>query len=456
MSDGIPEPQSNPQDLPQSIPPDRPESRHKPDTSSPQDLPQPIPPDRPESRHKPHHRRPTNPPFPVTVPSHGPDSHDEPQRGGIRLGWAIWVLLFLLLLLIVPSFVEQIQFAATRGKERAEAEVARQLLDEGRGPTIAQYRYVVKAVQSSVVGVKASRSLDGQDDDEMSSFLFGPRRELREQDQGSGVIVDAEGYIITNYHVVDRASEVNVELSDGSKHPAQVVGIDPATDLAVLKIGAANLTAAPWGKSSDLEVGDPVLAIGNPFGLARTVTAGILSATGRHRRRGARQLPGLPADRRRRESRQQRRSLGEHEGPDRRHQHGDRRSDLPGHQFRHSQRHGAPGLRPVDQVGQGRPRLAGGIDAGAFARGVGEARRQRRSGIRACLPDSPAAAAGIQAGDIITKWDKKKVSGPAELGLQVAWSKIGEKATVTVLRNGKTLTFTVTVGQRPERLERLR
>ncbi len=105
---------------------------------------------------------------------------------------------------------------------------------------------------------------------------------LREQDQGSGVIVDAEGYIITNYHVVDRASEVNVELSDGSKHQAQVVGTDPATDLAVLKIGAANLTAAPWGKSSDLEVGDPVLAIGNPFGLARTVTAGILSATGRH------------------------------------------------------------------------------------------------------------------------------------------------------------------------------
>ena len=183
---------------------------------------------------------------------------------------------------IVPYFVEQIQFAATRGKERAEAEVARQLLDEGRGPTIGQYRTVVKAVQSSVVGVKASRSVDGQDNDEVSSFLFGPGRGLREQDQGSGVIVDAEGYIITNYHVVDRASDVNVELSDGSKHRAEVVGTDPATDLAVLKIGAANLTAAPWGKSSDLEVGDPVLAIGNPFGLARTVTAGILSATGRH------------------------------------------------------------------------------------------------------------------------------------------------------------------------------
>src|SRR5271157_4544283 len=225
----------------------------------------------------------SNPPYTLQpIPPYGPDPRNEPPSGGIRLGWAIWVLLLLLLLLIVPYFVEQIQYAATRGKERAEAEIAQQLLEEGHGATIGQYRYVVKAVQSSVVGVKASRSVDGQDNDELSSFLFGPGRGLHEQDQGSGVIVDADGFIITNYHVVDRASEVSVELSDGSKHQAQIVGTDPATDLAVLKIGAANLTVAPWGKSSDLEVGDPVLAIGNPFGLARTVTAGILSATGRH------------------------------------------------------------------------------------------------------------------------------------------------------------------------------
>jgi serine protease Do len=68
------------------------------------------------------------------------------------------------------------------------------------------------------------------------------------------------------------------------------------------------------------------------------------------------------------------------------------------------------------------------------------------------IPGSPAAAAGIRGGDIITKWNKKKVSGPAELSLEVAWFKIGEKASVTVQRGGKTLEFTVTVGQRPERL----
>ena len=94
------------------------------------------------------------------------------------------------------------------------------------------------------------------------------------------MIVDAEGYIITNYHVVDRATDVSVELSDGSKHAAQIVGIDPATDLAVLKISAGNLTAAPWGKSSDLEVGDPVLAIGSPFGLAQRSRPGSSAPPG--------------------------------------------------------------------------------------------------------------------------------------------------------------------------------
>ncbi len=212
---------------------------------------------------------------------YGPDPR-EPHGGGIRLSRAIGLLILLLLLWIMPSVVEQVRFAWARGKERAEAEVARQMLDEGRGPTIGQYRTVVKAVQPSVVGVKASRAVGGQDNDELSGFFFGPGRALREQDQGSGVIVDAAGFIITNYHVVDRATDVRVELSDGETHRATIVGIDPATDLAVLKVNASDLKAAPWGKSSEMEVGDPVLAIGSPFGLSRTVTAGILGATGRH------------------------------------------------------------------------------------------------------------------------------------------------------------------------------
>ncbi|MEI8371434.1 MAG: trypsin-like peptidase domain-containing protein [Planctomycetota bacterium] len=389
---------------------------------------------------------------PQSIPPYGPDLRNEPHRGGVRLGWAFGLLLFLLLLWIVPTFVEQIQYAATRGKQRAESEVARQLLDEGKGATIAQYRYVVKAVQSSVVGVKASRSVDGQDTDELSSFLFGQGRGLREQDQGSGVIVDVEGYIITNYHVVSRASEVNVELSDGSKPlRAQIVGIDPATDLAVLKISGANLTAAPWGKSSDLEVGDPVLAIGNPFGLARTVTAGILSATGRHAvvehvnyqdflQTDAAVNPGNSGG-----------PLVNMKG-----QVVGINTAIVGPTYQ-----GISFAIPSDMVHQVYEQL---IKSGKVARGwLGvsmkelTAEESERLGVHGALvtgilPNAPAAEAGIQRGDVITKWNHKNVSGPAELGLQVAWSKIGEKATATVHRDGETLEFTVTVGQRPERL----
>ncbi len=399
---------------------------------------------------------PSNPQYPPQpFPPFGPDPRNEPHSSGIRLGRAIWVLLFLLLSLllmqVVLYYVEQIQYAATRGKERAEAEVARELLDEGRGPTIGQYRTVVKAVQSSVVGVKASRIVDGQDSDELS-FLFGPGHGLREQDQGSGVIVDAGGYIITNYHVVHRASEVNVELSDGSKQRAEVVGIDPLTDLAVLKIGAANLTAAPWGKSSDLEVGDPVLAIGNPFGLARTVTAGILSATGRHAVvEHATYQNFLQTD--------AAVNPGNSGGPlvNMKGQIVGINTAIVGPTYQ-----GISFAIPSDMVHQVYDQL---IKSGKVARGwlgvsmdreltPGESEKLGASGVKisGVLPGSPAAEAGIRGGDIITKWNGKPVGEPAELGLEVAWSKIGEKAGVTVQRGGKSLEFTVTVGQRPERL----
>ncbi|HVM23556.1 MAG TPA: trypsin-like peptidase domain-containing protein [Sphingomicrobium sp.] len=99
---------------------------------------------------------------------------------------------------------------------------------------------------------------------------------------GSGVIVDgARGLVITNYHVIQNASAVEVTLRDGRKLPAQPVAFAPELDLAVLHIGARNLPALPLGDSERLEVGDSVLAIGNPFGLGQTVTSGIVSATNR-------------------------------------------------------------------------------------------------------------------------------------------------------------------------------
>jgi serine peptidase DegS len=98
---------------------------------------------------------------------------------------------------------------------------------------------------------------------------------------GSAVIIDAEGYLVTNYHVVAGATEIRVQLADGRIADPVVVGFDPETDLALLKVDLGPLPAIPLGRSDQLRIGDVVLAIGNPYGLTKTVTQGIVSATGR-------------------------------------------------------------------------------------------------------------------------------------------------------------------------------
>jgi serine protease Do len=110
-------------------------------------------------------------------------------------------------------------------------------------------------------------------------FGEGPRHPVRAG--GSGVIVNANGFIVTNNHVVENATDIQVKLDDGRELPAKVVGRDAKTDLALLKIDAAGLPVIPLGDSTALQVGEPVMAIGNPFGLEQTVTTGIVSATGR-------------------------------------------------------------------------------------------------------------------------------------------------------------------------------
>src|SRR4029453_6198106 len=92
---------------------------------------------------------------------------------------------------------------------------------------------------------------------------------------------NSDGYLVTNHHVVDGASQIQVKLADGREFAGKIVGGDPKTDLAVVKIDATGLPVIPFGNSGKLEVGEPVMAIGNPFGLEATVTTGIVSATGR-------------------------------------------------------------------------------------------------------------------------------------------------------------------------------
>src|SRR5438876_3037619 len=118
-----------------------------------------------------------------------------------------------------------------------------------------------------------------QEEPEQGPPFGGPPRP--DMSGGSGVIIDPNGYIVTNNHVVDRASEIKVYLSNKKEHQAKIIGTDPKTDLAIIKIEATNLPSLKWGNYDELQVGDIVLAVGSPFGLSQTVTMGIISALGR-------------------------------------------------------------------------------------------------------------------------------------------------------------------------------
>jgi Do/DeqQ family serine protease len=150
---------------------------------------------------------------------------------------------------------------------------------------ISSYSPAVRAAAPAVVNlyvtrVATERVLRSFLDDPFGDFVPRYRRRT-EQTLGSGVIIDPAGQIVTNHHVIDDATSIRVQLADGRTTEAQVVGRDPDTDLALLKIDLPDLPSIRLGRSDTLRVGDVVLAIGNPIGLAQTVTQGIVSATGR-------------------------------------------------------------------------------------------------------------------------------------------------------------------------------
>ena len=144
---------------------------------------------------------------------------------------------------------------------------------EAGGP--ASYAAAVDASAPSVVTVVTRRLVPGEPDPS------GRSRFRVDNSFGSAVIIDPEGYLVTNWHVVVDAAEIQVELGDGGFVPAEVVGLDAETDLALLRIDAQSVPAIRLGSSRQLRIGDVVLAIGNPYGLTRSVTQGIVSATGR-------------------------------------------------------------------------------------------------------------------------------------------------------------------------------
>lgn len=159
------------------------------------------------------------------------------------------------------------------------------------GPAPTSFADVVDRAAPAVVTVHSARQVRAPrqhpffDDPRFREFFGLPRTPESQQPRvrglGSGVIVSAEGYILTNHHVIDGAEEITVELTDERTFSARLVGSDPPSDLAVLKIDQANLPVLNMGDSDRVRVGDVVLAIGNPLGLEQTVTAGIISAKGR-------------------------------------------------------------------------------------------------------------------------------------------------------------------------------
>lgn len=150
-------------------------------------------------------------------------------------------------------------------------------------PEDINFVQAAELVTPGVVHVTMTRTTTGGYYSHPFEELFGnPRREPREQQgSGSGVIISDDGYIATNYHVVDGADKLEVVLHDNRRYEAKVIGEDPTTDLALLKIDEEDLTFIPYGNSDNLRIGEWVLAVGNPFNLTSTVTAGIISAKAR-------------------------------------------------------------------------------------------------------------------------------------------------------------------------------
>ncbi|HEX4147458.1 MAG TPA: trypsin-like peptidase domain-containing protein, partial [Pirellulales bacterium] len=210
-----------------------------------------------------------------------------PRRAGTRWGGLIFLAIVLAIVLGAPTLAFRIEYELTRAQLQARSEHAAAELSEldknaelvKLSDTSRAFRLVAERVEPCVVHIDTEQVSRQGGNNAFDEFFGIPGREYREIGQGSGVIVDPSGYILTNYHVIQGASSVDVRLSDGrTVSEVSLVGSDVLTDLAVLKINATNLPAATFGDSTALEVGDWVLAVGNPFGLDRTVTAGIVSA----------------------------------------------------------------------------------------------------------------------------------------------------------------------------------
>ncbi len=317
---------------------------------------------------------------------------------------------------------------------------------------------VVKQVAPSVVTISTStqakhthlRLPEGMP----RGFFGGPGQEqpFHAQGQGSGVIVSADGYVLTNHHVIDGADDIQVQLAGNGKYPAKVIGTDAKSDLAVLKIEVGrSLPAIAFGDSDKIEVGDVVLAVGNPFGVGQTVTSGIVSARGRgvglaayedYIQTDASINPGNSGG-----------ALVDAEGR------------LVGiNTAILSPSGGNLGIGFAVPVNMARSVMNSLITSGKVTRGYLGVMVQPVNGdlakafkltseegalVGEVADDSPAAKAGVKPGDVVIAFNAAKVSDPRHLRLLAAGALPGTTATLTVLRDGQEQKIAIAMGELP-------
>jgi len=167
---------------------------------------------------------------------------------------------------------------------RGDVVTVKEPAPEAAAQSVASYSDAARKAMPAVVNIFTSQQIKRPRhplmDDPLFRYFFGDQPDSatqRREGLGSGVIVSEQGYILTNHHVVESVDQIEVALSDSRKVPAKVVGTDPETDLAVLKVEMQKLPAITFARAEQLRVGDVVLAIGNPFGVGQTVTFGIVS-----------------------------------------------------------------------------------------------------------------------------------------------------------------------------------
>ncbi len=328
---------------------------------------------------------------------------------------------------------------------------------------------VAKSVKPAVVNIFATRSGRGEGmqgmpfDDPFFRRFFGEEwmkrfeapRERKERGLGSGVIVDQSGLIITNNHVVSKADEIKVFLSDKREFKAKLVGTDAKTDVAVLKIEASGLPTVPWADSDKLEVGEFVLAVGNPFGLTQTVTLGIVSALGRSA------------------------GIAEYEDfiqTDAAINPGNSggalvnvRGELVGiNTAIYSQSGGNMGIGFAVPSNMAHSIMDQLVQHGKVVRGwlgvsiqeltpelssqFGVPKETKGVLVSDVMDDSPAKKAGFERGDVIVEYDGKPMDSPAHLRNAVAQTSVGKKVAVKLIREKKPKTLELVIAEQPKNL----